>query len=74
MKDAISISEDRIHGMKCISMANDLLRSGGDLFTYLKLLSACVAASAKARSDPLIQHSILLKSIKIEQEWSRTWA
>ena len=47
--DLISISEERIHGMNCINMGHDLLRSGGDLFTYLKLLSACAKASARAR-------------------------
>ena len=47
-----NISEDAIHGMNCISMGNELLRRGGDIFTYLKLLSAC----GTARFDHLIQH------------------
>ena len=49
-----NISEDAIHGMNCISMGNDLLRRGGDIFTYLKLLSAC--GTARFDFDHLIQH------------------
>ena len=46
-KDTICISEEAIYEVNCINMGKDLLRSGGDIFTYLKLLSACATASAK---------------------------
>ena len=44
--------------MNCLRMGNDLIRSGGNLFAYLKLLSVCARASAKARFGTLIQHPI----------------
>ena len=36
-----------MYEMNCINLGKDLLRSDRDIFTYLKLLSACATASAK---------------------------
>ena len=56
--------------MNCIYKGYDLLRSGGNLLTYLKLLNTCGAASARARFSILDNTGYVIFQKNIENNFA----